>query len=185
MKYFTIIGVPGSGKTTLAKYLSKIMEIKLFKEKTEDSDFLPLFYKNTKKYAYFAETGILMDRVEQYNNMIEYNKDSIQDRSVYEDIIFIDNLYNNNLLSNIEHKTLKRLYKYITNNIKKPEYGIYLAISPETAIKRINKRDRKMEKNISKDYIKSLVILYDKFYETYSKIFPIIKIRWDNDSTNI
>ena len=56
---------------------------------------------------------------------------------------------------------------------------IYLECSVEESIRRIKRRNRDCEKEISVEYITALKKSYDDFIKFISKSIPVIKVNWE------
>src|SRR6187549_1165847 len=104
-KKIVIMGNIGSGKTELAKELTKLLKIitgscKLYQEPVSKNPILKAFYDEMKKteesddkynkYAYVMEIYLLFERLQNMN--VDYN---IADRSLEEDLNFVRVLVKN------------------------------------------------------------------------------------------
>ncbi len=77
---------------------------------------------------------------------------AILDRSLPGDRVFCKLLMEMGSISMMEWQTYERSFEIFTNSLIAPSLMIYLDVSPETALVRINKRDRKAEMDISDDF---------------------------------
>jgi deoxyadenosine/deoxycytidine kinase len=186
----SISGPIASGKTTLAKKLSKYLGLKLYKEIVTDNKYLESFYKDMKKFVFRLEVYLMhmrkLQRKEISKSKVykEY-RGSVSDRSIYEDRIFIDTLYEDNILSKDDYETLIDIYNEMLTEIRGPDLLIYLEVSPETSYRRQKFRGRQMEKELTIEYLKKLDIKYKEFHEEMKSKIPMITVHWDTDSENI
>ena len=115
-KYFTILimGVAGSGKTTIAKLLSKKINAFLI----EADDY------HSKNNIDKMSAGIPLNDDDRYNWLIKI-KEEIDKRKIFQNLV-------------IACSALKEKYRSILN--VKEDYLVYLKISKNTAKTRIKKR---------------------------------------------
>ena len=65
----------------------------------------------------------------------------------------------------------------------KPNVIVYLDVTPERSMERINMRNRNVESGISLEYLKNLYRHYQKFIEDISRIIPVICVDYDRFAT--
>jgi|SaaInlV_165m_DNA_3_1040750.scaffolds.fasta_scaffold02458_2 deoxyadenosine kinase len=175
----TISGLIGAGKTTLANSLSELLSWSIIGESVEDNPYLDLFYEDMEKYAFSMQIYFLNHRFGQEQKNIWNKNNTIQDRSMWEDIIFANMLYKTGKISEIDYNTYKQLYSNMINFIKKPSLIVYLDVEPEIALERIKLRNRSCENNITLDYLKDLRDNYEEWLNTISKTTRVIRIDWN------
>jgi deoxyadenosine kinase len=175
----TISGLIGAGKTTLARDLSSILSWKIIEESVEDNPYLDLFYSDMEKYGFAMQIYFLNNRFEQEQKNIWNKNNTIQDRSMWEDIIFANMLYKSGNISEVDFNTYKKLYSNMINFIKKPSLIVYLEVEPKIALERIKLRNRKCEQNITLNYLIDLQNNYEEWLNTISKTTRIVKINWN------
>jgi deoxyadenosine kinase len=180
----TISGLIGAGKTTLTNQLSKELGWNIIQEPVETNPYLDLFYTDMNKYGFAMQIYFLNHRFEQEQKNIWNKNHTIQDRSMWEDIIFATMLNKNGKISDIDYSTYKQLYCNMVNFIKKPSKILYLDVTPETALKRIKERNRDCEKNIDIEYLTILKETYEEWLQQISKTTTVIRIDW-NEFKNI
>jgi len=178
--FLAIMGLIGAGKTTLATSLSQVMEIPVYYEPVDDNPVLPLFYKDMTKYAFPLQIWLLNRRYRQQQTISWSNKGAIVDRSFYEDQIFVDVLTEGGFMTEIEKNIYIETFDSISNTMSHPNCLIYLRITPEEAMRRINIRNRECEKDLPVEYLRSLHIKYEKFIDEISKQIPVIIIDWND-----
>lgn len=177
--FVSISGIIGAGKTTLAKHLSKVLDLPFYKEDAQDDPYLKLFYESkTKKYGYQLQISLLTKRFEQQQQIIWNGKGAVQDRSIYEDAIFCKMLYESGKIEKIDYDTYLKLSNIMFNFCGKPTIIIHLDISPEEALKRMKVRNRDIEKYVTLDYLKMLHNAYQIWINSIKEI-RIIKINYD------
>ena len=169
-----ISGNIGVGKTTLSEKISKNFNWELQLEEVKDNPYLDDFYKSMKDWSFHLQIFFLNSRFNQIQKISESNNVVIQDRSIYEDYeVFTKTLYDSGVLMEREFNNYKRLYNTILKYINEPDLLIYLRnLNIDKIISNIDKRSRKFEKSIDKEYLKKLNI----YYENWIKKHPQEKI---------
>ena len=174
INHIVISGNIGVGKTTLSEKISKKFNWELQLEEVKDNPYLDDFYKSMKDWSFHLQIFFLNSRFNQIQKISVSNNVVIQDRSIYEDYeVFTKTLYDSGVLMEREFNNYKRLYNTILKYINEPDLLIYLRnLNIEKIISNIDKRSRKFEKSIDKEYLKKLNI----YYENWIKKHPQEKI---------
>ena len=146
----TLAGVIGVGKSSMTRLLSELLETKAVYEPVENNPLLEKFYADKKKYSFLFQIDMLSKRFELIQEAMSV-KNGILDRSIYEDSIFLKQLYDEGSVDKLElevyTKLLNRMLKELEPLPKKsPDLMIVLNCSFDEEIKRINKRARDFEK---------------------------------------
>ena len=174
LKHIVISGNIGVGKTTLSEKISKKFNWELQLEEVKDNPYLDDFYKSMKDWSFHLQIFFLNSRFNQIQKISESNNVVIQDRSIYEDYeVFTKTLYDSGVLMEREFNNYKRLYNTILKYINEPDLLIYLRnLNIDKIISNIDKRSRKFEKAIDKEYLKKLNL----YYENWIKEHPQDKV---------
>ena len=174
IKHIVISGNIGVGKTTLSEKISKKFNWELQLEEVKYNTYLDDFYKSMKDWSFHLQIFFLNSRFNQIQKISESNNVVIQDRSIYEDYeVFTKTLYDSGVLMEREFNNYKRLYNTILKYINEPDLLIYLRnLNIDKIISNIDKRSRKFEKAIDKEYLKKLNL----YYENWIKEHPQYKV---------
>ena len=174
IKHIVISGNIGVGKTTLSEIISKKFNWELQLEEVKDNPYLDDFYKSMTDWSFHLQIFFLNSRFNQIQKISESNNVVIQDRSIYEDYeVFTKTLYDSGVLMEREFNNYKRLYNTILKYINEPDLLIYLRnLNIDKIISNIDKRSRKFEKAIDKEYLKKLNL----YYENWIKEHPQDKV---------
>lgn len=179
-----ILGIIGSGKTTLAKAMQKAIAEKTGRceglwEPVEQNSLLPLFYKDPKRYALSMQIYMLNRRLEQQRvaqDLALMGVSSVQDSSLFGDSCFVEMLRKDGTLSPEEVDVYSQLFANMSRDVMYPSLVIYLDCSPETAKRRIETRGRECEKGIPIGYLAALKdeldVLVDDF-KAYTHVHVI------------
>ena len=171
INHIVISGNIGVGKTTLSEKISKKFNWELQLEEVKDNPYLDDFYKSMKDWSFHLQIFFLNSRFNQIQKISESNNVVIQDRSIYEDYeVFTKTLYDSGVLMEREFNNYKRLYNTILKYINEPDLLIYLRdLNIDKIISNIDKRSRKFEKSIDKEYLKKLNIYYENWIKKHPK----------------
>ena len=171
IKHIVISGNIGVGKTTLSGKISKQFNWELQLEEVKDNPYLDDFYKSMKDWSFHLQIFFLNSRFNQIQKISESSNVVIQDRSIYEDYeVFTKTLNDSGVLMEREFNNYKRLYNTILKYIKEPDLLIYLRNrNISKIISNIEKRSRKFEKSIDKEYLKKLNLYYENWIKKHPK----------------
>jgi deoxyadenosine kinase len=174
--YIAISGLIGAGKTTLANKLSQHLGINVYYEPVNDNLYLNDFYKSPEKYSFAMQIYLFNKRFSQ----IQKITDGVQDRTIYEDMVFARCLYESGLMNDRDYNTYFEFMQNMKLYIRKPDYIIHLNVSPEESIRRIKMRKRECESTITLEYLQHLNENYKKFVKEISKEIRVIEIDYEN-----
>ncbi|MFL2996666.1 MAG: deoxynucleoside kinase [Cytophagales bacterium] len=183
IKHIVISGNIGVGKTTLSGKISKQFNWELQLEEVKDNPYLDDFYKSMRDWSFHLQIFFLNSRFNQIQKISESSNVVIQDRSIYEDYeVFTKTLYDSGVLMEREFNNYKRLYNTILKYIKEPDLLIYLRNrNISKIISNIEKRSRKFEKSIDKEYLKKLNLYYENWIKKHPKEKVLTIDLSDND----
>ncbi len=182
IKYIAIEGVIGAGKTSLAKKLAEKMKANLILEEFETNPFLAKFYDDRKRYAFQTQMFFLVNRFKQQQ---ELDQDDLFSQFIVSDYIFAkDNIFAYMNLSGDESKLYEGLFPLLQRDLRKPDLVIYLQASSDRLMYNIKKRNRKIEKNLTKSYIQELSEAYNDFFFKYTATPLLIVNSTDIDFVN-
>lgn len=178
--FITVAGNIGVGKSTLTKLIAKKMNWEPIFEPFEENPFLENFYQDMSRWGFHSQIFFLSKRLQQHYYLLQQSESIVQDRSIYEDAeIFARNLYIQRIISEREWQTYYNFYKTLSTLLKPPDLVVYLRGTVSTLLRRIVKRGREYEANISNEYITNLNALYDEWVHNFS-VCPVLTIETDH-----
>ena len=184
MTMISIIGNIGSGKSTLSKAFGN-NGFKVFEEPVEGNPFLEPFYKDQKRWGFSMQIFMLFHRYSQHLQQVFSGIDTVSDSSIYSDFVFAEVLYNDGIITKDEYQ----LYLSGLENLKKhlvyPDAIVYIKLTPQQALNRINQRARGCESGIPLDYLQKLSNGYDSMVSTISQYCPVIEVEAYNSITKM
>ena len=83
-----VSGIIGAGKSRFTKALAKLRGYDAYFEPVEENPYLAKFYEDKAKYGTIMQIYLLNERFNQHQQMIWSKNHAIQDRTIYEDVIF-------------------------------------------------------------------------------------------------
>lgn len=172
-----IDGVVGAGKTTLMNIL-KDEGFVPFEEPVYNNPILEKFYYDRNRYSFPLQIFFLNKRFKHIKEACCI-ENAVMDRSIYGDVIFAKMLMESGEMSKEEFELYIELFENMLEHCHPPKLMVYLEVSVDEAINRINKRGREYEKIVERNYWERLNKNYQEYFGQYS-ISPILKINVDN-----
>lgn len=198
-----IEGNIGAGKSTFLKVLKNHLDANIIFEPTNkwqnldpDNNLLDLFYKDTPRWAYTFQSYAFVSRVQtilEYQKKLSSNNDTqFLERSIYCDrYCFAKNCFESGFMKKIEWEIYKEWFAWLAENYApRPSGFIYLRTNPETCYKRILKRSRSEECDISMGYLESLHkrhedwLIHKKDVINHLKTTPILTLDCNEEFEN-
>ena len=166
-KYIVVEGPIGVGKTSLAKILAAEFQARSLFEKVEDNPFLPKFYEDRETYAFQNQLFFLLSRYQQQR---ELSQQELFNQNTVADYLFAkDKIFASLTLSSEELNLYQQIYLLLDTRVPKPDLVVYLQARPEVLYKRIKKRDKSYEKNITTEYLEEVAQAYNRFFFHYDE----------------
>ena len=174
-----VSGIIGVGKSTLTKSLGKILDCEVLHEPVESNEYLSKFYKNISKYSFPMQIYLLNHRFRQHQQMVWSSKNVVQDRTIYEDVIFAKMLHEDGLMESLDFQTYVGLFQNMSNFLHRPDLIIYLDVDPKEALRRVQERNRSCETSLKLDYLVKLKKGYEEWLKDVSSRIPILYLDWN------
>ncbi|MMZ43608.1 Deoxyadenosine/deoxycytidine kinase [compost metagenome] len=168
MSILSIIGVPGSGKSSLAKAMSVREGLTLFPEPVESNPYLTDYYADPARYAFNMQVFLLHERYKQTLKALECKTKVIMDASMHVNDIFSIMQRKSGIMSETDFLTYKTLSQTLRLQAAEPGLVVYLKCRPETAVQRIMKRGRKSEFQAPLSYWYDINETYDEWFAEYT-----------------
>ncbi len=177
--FIGVAGNIGVGKSTLTALLSQHLGWEPFMEGVQDNPYLADFYTDMSRWSFHSQVFFLARRLRHHRQLLDRPNSVIQDRTVYEDAeIFARNLYEQGSMEARDYDTYCELYQAVISILPPPNLVLYLRASTPTLIKRIQQRGRSYERQITADYLESLNVLYEDWFNHFA-LCPVLTIPAD------
>lgn len=171
--YLAIEGVIGVGKTSLARLLQPVFDSQLLLEVFEENPFLSDFYADRKRFAFQTQIYFLLSRYRQQHEAVPQ---ALARGSLIADYTFAkDALFAGLNLAGDELDTYKLVHRALAERIRIPDLIVFLRVSTEAAMQRIEMRDRPYERNMELAYIGELNQAYEAFFAN-PRDLPVLTI---------
>ncbi len=176
--YFSIEGVIGVGKTTLARLLQPAFRASLNLEVFEENPFLSNFYQDRARYAFQTQMFFLLSRYHQQRRSVPESlaagKTVIGDYTFEKDALFARiNLHGDEL------EMYFRVHEALAEKVIQPDLIVYLRASTSVLMQRITFRDRSYERNMETAYIDELNHGYEDFFAHHHHGAPVLTVDTD------
>jgi deoxyadenosine/deoxycytidine kinase len=179
-KFIAVAGNIGVGKSTLVSLLSERLGWQPFYEAVAENPYLADFYRDMHLWSFHSQIFFLSNRLRSHRQLADHPTSVVQDRSVYEDAeIFARNLYDQGYLGQRDYATYRQLYEVLTEFLPPPDLVLYLRASIGTLQRRISRRGRDYERQISADYLAQLNLLYESWIEHFT-LCPVLTVPADD-----
>ncbi len=166
IKYIAIEGVIGAGKTSLARKLKERLKSEIIFEQFEANPFLEKFYADRRRYAFQTQMFFLINRFTQQQQLNQENLFS--DYLICDYIFEKDKIFAYLNLTGEELKLYETIFPLLSRNLRKPDLVVFLQSSVDRLMYNIKKRNRKIERNLTTNYIEELSEAYTQFFFRYT-----------------
>ncbi len=177
--FIGIAGIIGAGKSTLAKALGEHLDLPVYYEPVADNEYLEDFYRDTARYSFATQIYLLNRRFQQHQEIIWGGGGGVQDRTIYEDAVFAKTLVDLDLMEERDYRTYLSLFRHMSNFMCRPNVIVYLDVSPQRSMERVQQRSRDVESGLTLQYLEALHAEYESFIADISKSVPVIRVDWD------
>ena len=182
VKYISIEGVIGSGKTSLAKKIKDRLNAKILFEQFDTNPFLEKFYTDRNRYAFQTQMFFLVNRFKQQEQL---RQEELFTEFIVSDYLFEkDRIFAYLNLNTEELKLYESLYPLLARNLRKPDLVVFLQSSTDRLMYNIKKRNRKVERAMGRSYIEELCEAYNYFFFRYNSTPLLIVNSTDIDFVN-
>jgi len=182
VKFIAIEGVIGAGKTSLAKKIKDRLSGKFIAEQFETNPFLEKFYADRTRYAFQTQMFFLINRFKQQQELAQ--EDLFTEHIVCDYIFEKDRIFAYLNLGSDELKLYENIYPLLARTLRKPDLVVFLQSGTERLMFNIKKRNRKIERALSKNYIEELSEAYNHFFFRYNSTPLLIVNSSDLDFVN-
>ncbi len=174
LRYVTVEGCIGVGKTTLTHLLASHLKSRPVLEVVEENPFLPDFYRDQAAHAFKTQMFFLLSRFKQQEALLQ--GELFGEGGVVSDYLFAkDRIFAELTLSSSEMALYDQIFRVLHQRIRRPDLVIYLHAPMDVILERIGRRGRDFEKDIDRGYLESLVDAYGRFFADYDDA-PVLMI---------
>ncbi len=182
LRYIAIEGVIGAGKTSLAKKIGERLSAKYIFEQFENNPFLEKFYIDRKRFAFQTQMFFLINRFKQQQEL--HQEDLFSEHLVCDYIFEKDRIFAYMNLSKDELNLYESIYPLLARSLRKPDLVIFLQSNTDRLVYNIKKRNRKVERAITRNYLEELSEAYNHYFFRYNSTPLLIVNSSDIDFVN-
>ena len=165
-RHIVVEGPIGCGKTGLANRLAQRLNASVVLEDPKANPFLPLFYRDMRRYALPTQLFFLFQRVGQLEAL---KQPDLFARPVVADFTLAkDPLFARLTLDDAEYQLYRQIYEHVKPQVPVPDLVIYLQASVDTLVARVKKRGDPAERGIEEDYLRRLSEAYTGYFYNYA-----------------
>ena len=173
LRYVTVEGCIGVGKTTLTHLLSKHLSGHTVLEVVEENPFLPEFYRDKVAHAFKTQMFFLLSRFKQQEALVQ--ADLFSGTLVSDYLFDKDRIFAELTLNPSELALYDQIFRALASKVRSPDLVVYLHAPMEVILERIDRRGRSFEKDIDRGYLEDLVGAYGRFFARYEAA-PVLTI---------
>ena len=176
----SVEGLIGCGKSTFCRWVRRNTDMLVADE--SESPLLTAFYENPKRWAFATQIDLLTQRTAMLKtaNKVKHKRSVVLDRSVVGDRAFARTQWKLGYLDPHEYRLYDDVFHTLLEDIEAPECILWLNVSVETALKRIQKRGR--AESVDLEYLTQLAESYDRTLEDLEgRGVRVIRADWNKD----
>ena len=165
-QFIAIEGPIGVGKTTLARRLAQLLDYPLLLEPATENPFLDRYYREGRRHALSTQLFFLLHRARQIQDISD--RDLVGPTLVADFLIEKDDLFAKLTLDQNEYELYQQIHASLSIEAPAPDLVIYLQAPADVLLERIRLRGIHYEREISADYLESLIAGYTQFFHFYN-----------------
>jgi deoxyadenosine/deoxycytidine kinase len=187
MKYIEVVGIMGTGKTSLARLFNEKAGFDIVIEREQDLDrlfFLKEYLSEPEKYAFEGALNFLGFHV---NRIRESLSKLPEDATVLVDTAILNQYaYAKGAVSGEELEAISRIVELTYRRLPPVSLRIVTTLPPEVHAERIRRRGRAFEEGVSLEYLEKSQHLLDEAVAKFGGATPTLKLDaskldWAND----
>ncbi len=164
-RHVVVEGPIGAGKTSLARRLAETWDGELLLEAPGDNPFLPLFYKDMRRYALPTQLSFLFQRAEQLRSLAQPGL--FTPLTVSDFLLDKDPLFARLNLDDAEYGLYRTVFDKLAPESPPPDLVIYLQAPLSSLVERVRRRGVAYEQGMDADYLGRLAEGYSRFFHQY------------------
>lgn len=164
-QFIAVEGPIGVGKTTLANRLAQTLQYPILLEPAAENPFLDRYYRDGKRHALSTQLYFLLHRARQVADI--GTNDLLGTNLIADFLIEKDDLFAKLTLDDNEYALYRQIYENLAIQAPTPDLVIYLQAPAHILLERIRARGIQYEREITVDYLESLIKGYTEFFHFY------------------
>jgi deoxyadenosine kinase len=133
------------------------------------------------RWGAMMQIHLLFRRFEQHQQIVwKKEKGAVQDRTIYEDTIFARMLHEAGFIDQRDYETYLGHFNVMKRFLVYPDVLIYLRVTPDVSMQRIQERGRDAEGGITLEYMKKLHQGYENFIAEMDHYTRVLTLDWND-----
>lgn len=159
-----IAGMMGSGKTTLARGLSKRFGWPVLANRSSAGEYLVDLFADSNRWAFETQVAFLAQRAREIAEAREQNVDAVLDRTIYEDVgIFALHFRRTGRIDKRSYKTYQSLADHYLATLPVPDLVIYVDCPIDAVRERVSGRGREVDNRYPVGHLEAISALYQRW----------------------
>lgn len=164
-----LAGNIAAGKSTLGRLIAERLDYVLAEESVADNPYLERFYSDMTQWAFHLNMYFLGSRSQAILAAASSDRGVVFDRSLYEDLIFVDLARDDGITPADNYSVFRSLYDVLEAVLSPPTVLVYLHAPTNVLHARIQQRGRVFEGGITVEYLERIQRRYDQWIGTFSQ----------------
>jgi deoxyadenosine/deoxycytidine kinase len=181
-RFIAVAGMIGSGKTTLARKLSRAFSYPYVPENVPGRKYLSDLRQDPSRWAFEAQLSFLAHKATQIADALRLHGATVLDRSISEDInVFARHFHSKSQIEDRAFSTYLSLGEYLEATIPSPDLVIYCRCPLQVVRSRVAQRSREDQAFHSPEFLSAIFDRYIDWVKTYAQasLFEIDSERVD------
>ena len=180
----------GAGKSSLTATVARLLDAQAMHEPVKSNPYLDLFYSDQQRWGYSMQVHMLQERYRLQRLAAEFAANgttALLDRGLPGDRVFCRMLTDDGIISELEWETYNRFYEIMCLGLPTPTLIVFLDVSPEICLRRIQTRGRAVEAGIPLDYLRKvdagyrdLLVEIESGRHTWSRGMKVLRYPWNS-----
>lgn len=180
-----VMGLIGSGKSTLVKSLKEKYNYVTFMEPTsksegaDDNPYLNKYYNDPSRWAFTMQVHLLWERWKQFQEA-HYRalrgESCLIDSSYYSDYAFAIVQHEDGYFTEDEFNTYENMHEALQPSLIYPDVIVFLELAPEDALNRVKSRSRECECSLPIEYLSHLNNAYKRVLGALEHRCKVVKV---------
>ena len=196
--YVAVSGNTGSGKSTLVKLLADKLRangdpnIIAVNERVFHHPLLKLMFREPGTYSFLIQLNFLLQRHLCLKRLLSLGKTIVIERSHLDDTLFLEHLYEENFITEIERALYLDLSVQLNKDLREPDLWLCLNIDAQTSYERVTSAEASGERPvefpndvIKLEFIQGWSKRYNTFFDSISSKSQVVILDSNSDPTEL
>ena len=185
------VGIEGPiavGKTTLARKIERELGYHPMHEPVEENPYLELFYQDMARWGGIMQLHLLHHRYLDHLGArvrVAEGTSVVQDRTIFGDTVFAENLHEAGLMSDLEWGTYRLAWRAMDVHVVRPDVILFLDAPAEALMARVRTRNRPCERDMRLEYLAALRKRYVRLHVQMERQTDCLMLDWTDPECRV